>query len=225
METPVRLKPSLTPYFNRVIHGDCIPVMRQMPSGSIDLVITDPPYLVDYRARDGRTIAGDRNGDWLRPAFTEIHRLLKPDSFCVSFYGWNEADQFVSEWKRLGLVPVSHFAFVKEYSSREGYTQAFHESAYLLAKGRPPKPATPIRDVLPREYTGNEFHPHQKPVSALEPLIKAFSRVGDVVLDPFAGSGSTGLAARNCGRNFILIEKTARYHRNACLRLDAAEIG
>lgn len=199
--------------------------MRGMPSASVDLVVTDPPYLVDYRARDGRTIAGDRNGDWLRPAFTEINRLLKPDSFCVSFYGWNVAERFVWEWKRLGLMPVSHFAFVKEYSSREGYTEAFHESAYLLAKGRPPKPEKAIRDVLPREYTGNEFHPHQKPVSAIQPLIEAFSRVGNVVLDPFAGSGTTGLAARNCGRNFILIEKTARYHRQACRRLSAPQCG
>lgn len=221
METAVRLNQALAPYFNRVIQGDCIPVMRRMPGASIDLVVTDPPYLVDYRARDGRTIAGDRDGSWLRPAFTEIARLLKPDSFCVSFYGWNVAERFVWEWKRVGLRPVSHFAFVKDYGSRDGYTEGCHESAYLLAKGRPPMPEKPIRDVLPREYTGNEFHPHQKPVSSLEPLIKAFSRVGDLVLDPFAGSGSTGLAARNCRRNFILIEKTTRYHRNACSRLES----
>ena len=219
---PLRQFPGLTPYFNRVIRGDCIQVMRQMPSGSIDLVVTDPPYLVNYQARDGRTIAGDRDSQWLRPAFSEIYRLLKPDSFCVSFYGWSQADQFVSEWKRLGLAPVSHFAFVKDYSSRDGYTQAFHESAYLLAKGRPPKPTEPLRDVLPREYTGNEFHPHQKPVSALEPLIKAFSGAGDVVLDPFAGSGSTGLAARKCGRHFVLIEKTQIYHHQACRRIGSA---
>ena len=214
------MKPGLAEYFNRVIHADCIPVMRRMPGGSIDLVVTDPPYLVDYRARDGRTIAGDRDGSWLRPAFTEIARLLKPDSFCVSFYGWNVAERFVWEWKRAGLRPVSHLAFVKDYGSRDGYTEGCHESAYLLAKGRPPMPEKPIRDVLPREYTGNEFHPHQKPVSSLEPLIKTFSRVGDVVLDPFAGSGSTGIAARNCGRNFILIEKMERYHHNACQRLN-----
>lgn len=137
----------------------------------------------------------------------------------MSFYGWSEVDRFVSEWKRLRLMPVSHFSFIKDYSSREGYTEAFHESAFLLAKGRPPKPAKPIRDVLPREYTGNEFHPHQKPVSAIRPLIEAFSRAGELVLDPFAGSGTTGLAALESGRNFVLIEKTARYYRNACHRL------
>ena len=213
---------TLKPFLNSLIYGDCIPVMRQMPSGSIDLVVTDPPFLVGYRPRDGRTIAGDRDARWLQPAFAEIYRVLKPDSFCVSFYGWNHADQFVGHWKWLGFIPVSHFAFVKDYASVDGYTQGFHEVAYLLAKGRPPKPVPPIRDVLPREYTGNEFHPHEKPVSAIEPLIAAFSKLNDVVLDPFAGSGTTGLAARKGGRKFILIEKMPRYYSAALKRLNLA---
>ena len=54
---------------NRVLHGDCIEVMRQLPAGSIDFILTDPPYLVSYCDRDGRTIQNDCNADWLRPAF------------------------------------------------------------------------------------------------------------------------------------------------------------
>jgi len=193
--------------------------MQSMPSESVDLVVTDPPYLVDYHARDGRTIAGDRENTWLKPAFSEIYRLLKPNRFCVSFYGWTEVDRFVWHWKRIGFAPVSHFAFVKDYSSREGYTQAYHECAYLLAKGEPPRPVNPIRDVLPREYSGNRFHPNEKPVSAIVPLITAFSRRGEIVLDPFAGSGTTGVGARRYWRYYVLIEKTEQYYRAAVSRL------
>jgi site-specific DNA-methyltransferase (adenine-specific) len=125
-------------------------------------------------------------------------------------------------WKDCGFRPVSHFAFIKKYSSREGYAKSFHEVAYLLAKGRPEKPADPPADVIDWEYTGNPLHPNQKPVEVIQKLIKSFSKLGDVVLDPFAGSGTTGIAARNCGRDFILIEKVWRYFKNAERRLAGA---
>lgn len=114
--------------------------MQSMPSESVDLVVTDPPYLVDYRSRDGRSIAGDRDNSWLKPAYAEIYCLLKPNRFCISWYGWPHTDLFLWHWKRIGFMPVSHFAFVKDYSSRDGYTQSYHECAYLLAKGEPLRP-------------------------------------------------------------------------------------
>jgi len=80
----------------------------------------------------------------------------------------------------------------------------------LLAKGKPPLPATPPRDVLPWEYTGNTLHTNQKPVIGITPLIEAYSKAGDIILDPFAGSGTTGVAAKACGRRFIMIEKDER---------------
>ena len=75
-----------------------------------------------------------------------------------------------------------------------------------------------LKTALPPERvrsTGNRTHPTQKPVAALLPLICAYSRPGDIVLDPFAGSGSTGFAARSCGRRFILIEKETCHCKNA----------
>lgn len=66
-----------------------------------------------------------------------------------------------------------------------------HEQAYLLAKGNPARPEHPIPDVLDFPYTGNKLHPTQKPVEALRPLIEAFTKPGDLVLDPFCGSGSS----------------------------------
>ena len=81
---------------NSVMHGDCVPLMSRMESESIDFILTDPPYITRYLSRDGRTVTNDDNGRWLRPAFTQMYRLLKNGSFCVSFYGWNKADLFIS---------------------------------------------------------------------------------------------------------------------------------
>jgi DNA modification methylase len=69
-------------------------------------------------------------------------------------------------------------------------------------------------------YSGNRSHPTQKPVSALMPLIESFSAPGDVVLDPFCGSGSTLAAARLLGRRFIGIELDSTYHALAAQRLE-----
>lgn len=207
---------------NEIIHGDCITVMRTMPSESIDLVLTDPPFLVNYRPRDGQSVTGDVSNAWLEPAFAEIYRLLKPNSFCVSFYGWPQVDQFMATWKRVGFSPVSHLVCLKEYPSRTGYTRSFHEDLFLLAKGRPPRSPNPPDDVLRWHYTGNPLHPTQKPVEVIQTLIEAFSKPGDVVLDPFAGSGTTGIAAQNCGRQFILIEKVWEHWKDARDRIAEA---
>ena len=122
-------------------------------------------------------------------------------------------------WKHSGFRPVSHLTWVKEHCSRHGYTRSFHEVGFLLAKGRPPKPDKPVPDVFPWEYTGNENHTNEKPVIAVRPLVESFSREGDTVLDPFAGSGTVGLAARALGRRYILIEKTWRHCQTARRRL------
>jgi len=177
-----------------------------MPAQSVDIVVTDPPYLVKYSPRDGRNVGNDDHNGWLKPAFSGAYRLLKPNSYCLSFYGWPRVDGFMSAWKSIGFFPVSHLIFLKKYPSKVGHTQSYHEVAYLLAKGRPPKPANPISDVFEWKYTGNRFHPTEKPVEVMRTLINTFSKPGDIVLDPFAGSGTTGVAARETSRRFILIE-------------------
>ena len=221
---PGRSWPSFAALLNRITHGDCLTVMPTMPSESVDLVLTDPPYLVNYRPRDGRRCPNDDDPTWLVPAFQELFRVLKSDSFCACFSGWPWIDRFMRAWKRAGFRAVSHLVWVKPYPSRHGYTSSYHEVGFLLAKGRPPRPAEPLRDVLPWKYTGNRLHPNQKPVIALTPLIQTYSRPGGIVLDPFAGSGSTGIAARACNRQFIIIEKDWNYYQIARRRLERAEV-
>ncbi len=191
-------------FVNRIIGGNCIDVLKEMPSESIDLVVTDPPYIVNYRSREGRRYANDDNDLWLKPSFAEVFRVLKDDAFCVCFFGWHKVDLFLEAWRGAGFRTLEHLVWVKDYPSSVGLAQRFHEAAYLLVKGRPPRPQVILRSVLDWKYTGDELHPTQKPVMSILPLIMAYSRKRDIVLDPFAGSGTTTVAARQLGRRYIL---------------------
>ena len=204
---------------SRLILGDCIDVLKTLPKQSIDLVVTDPPYLVNFTDRNGRKIAGDRNKDWVDPAFQEIVRVLKDDAFIVSFYGWTKVHHFMRTWRTLGLRPVGHFTCIKSYASSKGFTAGSHENAYLLAKGKPSLVKAAPREVLDMPYTGNTLHPTQKPVKLLRTFIRAYSQRGDTVLDPFAGSASTAIAAKLAGRECIAIEKDPHYFAQAKQRV------
>lgn len=76
---------TITPPRNAIVNGDCIDVPRGFDRGSIDFILTDPPYITHYKARDGRTVANDDNAHWLHPSFHQMHRVLKDGGFCVSF--------------------------------------------------------------------------------------------------------------------------------------------
>jgi DNA modification methylase len=204
---------------NTVLYGDCIDVMRSLPPSSVDFILTDPPYLVRYCDRENRSIQNDDNADWLKPAFAEAYRVLKHDHFMISFYGWHRVDRFFDAWRNAGFRIVGHMVFRKQYTSKARYLQYQHEQAYLLAKGNPALPERPIRDVIDMPYSGNKLHPTQKPIPALKPLIESFTMTGDLVLDPFCGSGSTLLAAKILKRRYLGIELDANYHAAATTRL------
>lgn len=135
-----------------VAQGDCVELMRQMPAASVDFILTDPPYLVNYRSRDGRAILNDAADPWLKPAFAEAYRVLRWNRFCVCFYGWSKADRFLAAWRAAGFRPVGHLVFRKRYASTTRFLRYQHEQAYLLAKGEPARPERPIPDVLEMRY-------------------------------------------------------------------------
>jgi len=210
---------AISSFVNRLIQDDCIHTMQQMPSSSVDCILTDPPYLGNYRDRSGRSILNDRDGQFLLPVFAELHGVLKPNRYAISFYGWQQVDFFMRVWKDVGFRPVGHLIFTKSYASSHKFTAAHHEAAFLLAKGRPLRPETPLKDLIPFPYTGNKLHPTQKPVPALKSLLATYAPSGGIVLDPFSGSGSTAMAARALDLPFIGIEKDAQYHTIAAKRL------
>jgi site-specific DNA-methyltransferase (adenine-specific) len=212
----------MTIFRNTILNADCLKALPMLQDRSINFILTDPRYMTRYKSRDGRTVPNDDNDIWLKPAFAEMFRVLANDSFCVSFYGGPMADRFMEAYRAAGFRIVGDLMFPKSYASSTRFLRYQHESAHLLAKGNPREPQKPIGDVLPWEYTGNKLHPTQKPLSALLPLVEAFSAPGSTVLDPFAGSGSSLMAAKTLGRFYIGIELDARYHHIAKRRLASA---
>ncbi len=206
-------------FLNTIVHGDCIEIMRQMPASSVDFILTDPPYLVNFHDRQGRTLQNDCAADWLKPAMREAYRVLKQNRWMVCFYGWPRADHFLDAWRSAGFRPVGHFVFRKSYTSSVKFMKCQHEQAYRLAKGHPPLPKNPLPDVQRLIYTGNALHPTQKAVMSLVPLVRAFTLPGELVLDPFCGSASTCAAALLTGRKYVGMEMDAEYFLAASLRL------
>jgi DNA modification methylase len=77
---------------NKIIQGDCTEILRTLPTVSVDFALTHPPYFVRYKDRAGRTIRNDSYPGHVLDAFRDVYRILKPDTLCVSFYGWNRVD-------------------------------------------------------------------------------------------------------------------------------------
>jgi adenine-specific DNA-methyltransferase len=208
-----------TLHTNTLIHGDCLHVLPTLPEKSVNFILTDPPYITNYKSRDSRSVPNDDNDRWLKPAFAEMHRVLHDDTFCISFYGWPQADKFMQAYRAAGFRIVGHLVFPKRYTSSTRFLRYQHECAYLLAKGYPPHPDETVSDVIDWTYSGNKLHPTQKPLSVLLPLVETFSVRQGMVLDPFSGSGSTLAAAQMLGRNWLGIELDPKYHAIASRRL------
>ena len=205
---------------NTITHGDCLNILPQLATGSIDFVLTDPPYITRYKSRDGRTVANDDNDAWLKPAFAEISRVLAQDSFAVSFYGWPHADKFLAAFRAAGFRLVGHLTFPKRYTSS-------HRVSALPARDTPicsPKAGrrsrnTPSATSSTGRIAATSCTRRRSPCPSCCRWWTRSAAPQGVVLDPFAGSGSTLLAAKMLGRSYVGIELDAKYHAIAEQRL------
>ncbi len=208
------------------IHNvDCLDFLRTLPDGSVDAVVTDPPYGVGYTGRwnsEWKPIANDKNLAWLPEWASELGRVLAPTCFVACFYGWPVAGAFLDSFKMAGFRPTSHLVFIKNQMGLGYHTRGKHEQAYLFTRGKA-KPTEVGTDVLSWTRVRNAEHPTQKPIDAIEPLVSRFCPQGGTVLDPFAGSGTTGVACIQTGRNFIGCEIDAGYAEIARRRCKEAE--
>lgn len=90
----------------------------------------------------------------------------------------------------------------------------------MLAKGNPAKPKHPLPSVMDWTYSGNRNHPTEKAVEVIAPLIRCFSKPGDLICDPFSGSGSTAAAAALNGRNYLGVEIDPAHFAKSVARLE-----
>ena len=226
--------------YDYIKQGDCLELMKDIPDGSIDLILTDPPYNI-ARKNNFTTMgrAGIDFGEWDKGFeqlewLAEIPRILKPDGSVVIFNAWANLGDIARRCEELGLVIKDMLRWVKTNPMPRNRDRRYitdYECAIWLTN----KNAKWVFHRLSDTYQRPEFsygvvsgkekttHPTQKPIALMEELLLIHSNEGDIVLDPFLGSGTTALAAVNTNRHYIGFELDEKYFDIACKRLDEAE--
>jgi len=216
-----------------VTHSNCMDEIVKIPDNSIDLIVIDPPYEINYNNESW----DKKQLDW-KFLFVEFNRMLKPTGNLIIFQGWSNVcetitigeqyftlnnwiiyDRIKGRGAKRNLVSTREdiLWFIKsnDYTYNKIYSTIKKKTGGLGKKNNQECRAlsnvfTDISPIVPwsKERVG---HPTQKPIQLLERLITIFSNENDIVLDCFAGSGTTGVAAKNLNRQYILIEQSEEY--------------
>ena len=207
--------------------GDCLNYMKKIPSESIDLIVTDPPYLMDfqsgYRKRKYNKIKNDtvQNEKLISEYFEHSYRILKNDTAIYCFCSWHHIDIFKQEFEK--YFKLKNIIIWQKNNTSMGDLKGSYAPKYEMVlfghKGRRLLNGFRYPDILEFKRTNNKLHPTEKPVDLLELFIKQSSDINDVVFDGFMGSGSTGVACLNTNRKFIGCELDENYFKIAEQRL------
>lgn len=223
-------------YINKIICGDCLSVMKEIPDRSVDFVFTDPPYNISQKNKIFRDYRSGKRGDinmdfgeWdynfqIEPFLEESKRVLRDDGSIIvwtseQLYGkyrkWFEKNMYPKQllvWQKTN--PLPQFRLV-------GYRQATELIFWALknknTKNNPNflfQGQKEMINVFKAPIVGGKErlkHPTQKPLSISMEIIKRHCRKNGIILDPFAGTSTTCLAAKNLDRNFIGIEINPEY--------------
>ena len=226
----------------KLIKGDCLEYMAAMPDESMDLVVTDVPYLMEYKTgrRNGKAdkydvnredvihkfatvIEGDDDPDLISKYIKECYRIMKDNTALYMFCNSNKIAFFVTELEKY-FTMRNIIVWEKQNHTAGDLVHAFgkkYEFIILVNKGNAKIRGKRIHDVwkFDKVVGKSQLHQNQKPVPLLKQCILKHSDEGDVVFDGFGGSGSTAIAARECNRGFIVIEKDDEYFSVAEKRL------
>lgn len=213
--------------------SDCITGMRRMTDESVDLIVSDPPYLINYatghrqdKAHDFCTpIQNDSNPELIQKYVEECYRILKPNCAFYMFCSAKTQDFFKTAAQNAHFTVKNAIVWVKSEWTMGDLKAQFgqqYEVLLLLNKGRAPFNGKRLGDVW--EFPGirgrKQLHQNQKPVELIQRCIAKHSKEGDVVFDGFMGSGTTAVAAARMNRHFIGFEIEPRYfwiiHNRLC---------
>lgn len=217
---------------NRIYNEDCIEGMRKIPDKSVDLIVTDPPYLMNYRSNRRvanakfKHIANDLGAnDLIADYISECYRILKDDTAIYMFCSWHHIDFFKQEFEKYFKLKnlLVWNKNVHGTGDLKGSYGPKHELVLFGHKGRSILREKRLPDVIDcaKIPSLKLTHPTEKPTELLKIFIRNSSDLGDVVFDGFSGTGSTCLAAAQTGRNFIAFELDEGYATTANARLDA----
>jgi site-specific DNA-methyltransferase (adenine-specific) len=197
--------------------------MAGLPDESVDLIVTDPPYGIEYDTpAAGITIAADWNFQ-ITPFFNEAARILKPGSAMYVCSRWDVYPVWLQFLPReLALQNV--IVWDKKGGSLGDLTGNFgyaYEVILFIVKGRHRLRSKRYRNVwtFSGVHHSQRIHPTEKPVALFERMVESSSDEGGLVLDPFAGSGVLGAACKNLGRNALLCDMDPTWIRAMEIRL------
>lgn len=209
---------------------DCIEGMKRLPAESIDLVIADPPFGIDfdgkssvYNRDDRLVIEGYEETEDSYPEFTskwlvELPRIMKPEASAYVFSGWTNLDAVLEGARDAGLVTLNHLIWhypFGVYTKKRFVTSHYH--IVLLVKNprkyffnKIENYPEDVWSVKRRYRTGLSKNATKLPLAVVSRCIDFSSRPGDIVLDPFMGNGTTAVAAIHNFRHFIGFEINER---------------
>lgn len=203
---------------NEVVCGDCLEGMKLIPDSSIDLVLTDPPYGMDYqsshRAEKFDKIELDLDIGWF-PCFAEnIYRVLKENTHAYIFCNDYAISHFRKELENVGFNVKRTLVWVKNNHSSGDLEGDFgNKTEFILFahKGRRELAGKRETNVLCFDRVSQLRHPTEKPVLLNQWLLSKSTEGNNIVLDPFMGSWTTARAAVDLKRNFIGFEISPKY--------------
>ena len=219
--------------------GDCLELMKDIPNKSIDLIVTDPPYKLTSRGGSG-TMGGywkeekakkgvifDNNSISCKEYLPEFYRILKNKSILYLMCNNTNLQEMIN------VATQSGFKFVKSLIWEKGnkicgryYMNCFEYILLFRKGGDKPIKNCGTPDILKvpikkqKDINGKNLHDTEKPVELMKILIENSSDENDIILDPFMGIGSTGIASKELKRNFIGIELDEKYFNIAKERIN-----
>ena len=225
-----------------LIQGDCLEKMKDIPSGSVDCIITDPPYRITARGATGtmggywkeskskKGIIFDHNELSCGDYYPYLYRILKDKSLCYIMCNNINLVEMITEGQKAGFNFVKCLIWEKNNKICGRYYMGCFEYIILFRKGgdrpinncgTPDILKVPIKKC--KGADGKNLHDTEKPVELMKILIENSTNENDTVIDFTMGIGSTGVACVNTNRNFIGIELDGGYFEIAQKRICQAE--
>jgi site-specific DNA-methyltransferase (adenine-specific) len=229
------------PEQGRIHEGDALDLLPKVPDRTVDLIITDPPFAIEFKAqrlnynRKGtnviegyREIPEAEYGAFTRQWMTEAARVLAPSGSMYVFSGWNRLRDILEGLDAAGLTTVNHLIWKYQFGvfTKKKYVTSHYHILFVV---KDPKKYTFNKldhypeDVwtIQREYwKGKMKTPTKLPGEIVRKIMLYSSNPGDLVLDPFLGSGTVAVVAQQEGRHFLGFEIVPEYcaFANECLQ-------
>ena len=214
---------------NKIYNEDCLEGMKRISGGSVDLIVTDPPYLINYSRhvkghRFENKILNDNNPELISKYIKECYRILKNNSAMYMFTSHKTVDFFKQELENTGFNVKNMIIWDKQRQGMGDTSTVFgfqYELIFFVSKGQPKIRGKRLSDIwsFPKVVGRNQVHQNQKPIELIERCVTKHSNEGDVVFDGFMGSGTTAIACINANRNYIGFELDEGYYNIANNRI------